>query len=168
VDRWSSSSGGDLYCESDQGIDVDILVAEITEKILEQNYQEIGMVYIVAVFIALLGIVILFQLALALGAPWGEYAMGGKFPGKFPAQMRIAALVQIVILFLIALVVLSASGLALNQFYNFARTAIWFVVAFFVLGSLMNLATKSVKERRIWAPVNVLLLLLSIFVAINL
>jgi hypothetical protein len=168
VDRWGSGSGRDLYCEPRQGIDVDILVAEIADMFFELSFQEISMVYIVFVFIALISVVILFQLALALGAPWGDYAMGGKFPGKFPPQMRIAAVIQIVILFLIALVVLSASGLALNQFYNFSRTAIWFVVAFFVLGSLMNLATKSVKERRIWAPVNVLLLLLSIFVAINL
>jgi cytochrome bd-type quinol oxidase subunit 2 len=167
VDRRGSGSGGDLYCEPGQGIDAGILFEEIAEQIVEQNFQEIRMVYIVSVFIAFIGIVVLFQLALALGAPWGEFAMGGKFPGKFPPQMRIAALIQIVILVLIALVVLSASGLALNQFYNFSRTAIWFVVAFFVLGSLMNLATKSVKERRIWAPVNVVLLLLSIFVALN-
>lgn len=32
-----------------------------------------------------------FQLALALGAPWGTYVMGGTFPGSFPPAMRAAA-----------------------------------------------------------------------------
>jgi len=40
--------------------------------------------------------VVLFQLALALGAPWGAMAMGGKFPVRLPSTMRIAALAQAV------------------------------------------------------------------------
>jgi hypothetical protein len=36
--------------------------------------------------------VAVFQLALALGAPWGSYAMGGAFPGQYPTFMRIEAL----------------------------------------------------------------------------
>ena len=36
--------------------------------------------------------VVAFQLALAAGAPWGAYAMGGAFPGQFPSALRIAAL----------------------------------------------------------------------------
>jgi len=35
----------------------------------------------------------LFQLALALGAPWGKLAMGGAFPGRFPPKLRILAAV---------------------------------------------------------------------------
>ena len=30
--------------------------------------------------------VIAFQFALALGAPWGAYAMGGAFPGRYPRR----------------------------------------------------------------------------------
>ena len=36
-------------------------------------------------------IIILFQLALAAGSPWGEYAMGGAFPGQLPPALRLAA-----------------------------------------------------------------------------
>ena len=28
-----------------------------------------------------------FQVALSLGAPWGSYAMAGKFPGRLPTPM---------------------------------------------------------------------------------
>ena len=38
--------------------------------------------------------VVVFQIALAAGAPWGAYAMGGAFPGQFPLALRIAALAQ--------------------------------------------------------------------------
>ncbi len=55
-------------------------------------------------------VVVGFQVALAAGAPWGEYAMGGRFPGRFPPAMRAGALVQAVILVLLALVVLDATG----------------------------------------------------------
>lgn len=49
-------------------------------------------------FTFLILIVILFQVTLAVGVPWGEYAMGGKFPGKYPISMRFACIVQIAIL----------------------------------------------------------------------
>ena len=54
-----------------------------------------------------------FQLALALGAPWGRYAMGGALPGRFPPPMRVAAVVQAVVIALLAVAVLSAADLVL-------------------------------------------------------
>lgn len=54
-------------------------------------------------------IVVAFQLALALGAPWGSYAMGGAFPGRFPPRMRVAAVVQAVLLALVAGIVLAGA-----------------------------------------------------------
>ncbi|HBU84338.1 hypothetical protein QP794_03655 [Paenibacillus sp. UMB7766-LJ446] len=118
-------------------------------------------------FTILILIVILFQVALAVGVPWGEYAMGGKFPGKYPRSMRFACLFQIAILAFIALVVLSKSGLILPGWSTFAGTAIWFIVAYLVLGTILNLITRSVWERRIWAPVTLLLLLTSVIIAIS-
>jgi hypothetical protein len=36
------------------------------------------------IFIVLTVIITLFQLALAFGAPLGEFTLGGKFPGSLP------------------------------------------------------------------------------------
>lgn len=119
------------------------------------------------VFSVLICIVILFQAALAAGMPWGEYAMGGKFPGRLPAPMRAACLVQIVILALLALIVLSKAELLLPGWREFADVAVWFVFAFSVIASVLNLITKSVRERRIWAPVSILMLLSSAVVALG-
>lgn len=125
------------------------------------------MIVAAVVFSIGIGIVILFQLALALGMPWGKYAMGGKFPGKFPPSMRIAALFQIFILAALAIVVLSKANLAYPGVYSFAPIAIWFVVGFSVLATTLNLITRSVWEKRIWAPVSVILLISSTIVALG-
>ncbi|XEC93498.1 hypothetical protein AB6A23_19305 [Paenibacillus tarimensis] len=117
------------------------------------------------VFTVLIGIVILFQLALAAGMPWGSAAMGGKFPGKYPPAMRFACLIQIVILSFIAVIVLTRSGLLFSDWHPLSMSAIWFVVAFSAVAALMNLITKSIWERRIWAPVSLALLVLSLMVA---
>jgi hypothetical protein len=119
------------------------------------------------VFSTLIAIVILFQIALAAGMPWGSYAMGGKFPGKFPPTMRIASLIQVIILSFIASIVLIKSGLIFPDWSSFTKAAIWFVVAFSVIATVLNLITRSVWERRIWAPVSLLMLITSIIVAIG-
>jgi hypothetical protein len=93
--------------------------------------------------------------------------MGGRFPGKLPPKMRTAALMQIIIIIVFACIVLIKSGLVFSQFYSIGKIAVWFVVAFFVLGSILNLSTPSKGERMIWGPVNVLLLATSVFVALN-
>ncbi|WJM09817.1 hypothetical protein [Paenibacillus sp. PK1-4R] len=118
-------------------------------------------------FTILILIVILFQVALAVGVPWGEYAMGGKFPGKYPVSMRFACIFQIAILAFMGIIVLSKAGLLWPQWSVFAETAIWFIVAYLVLGTILNLITRSVWERRIWAPVTLLMLISSIIIAIT-
>lgn len=117
------------------------------------------------IFSALTAIVVIFQFALALGAPWGEMAMGGKFPGRFPPQMRVAALVQIVLLVLIASVVLTRAELVFNEYFEVSKLAIWFVVAFCVVGAILNSITPSRKERKLWAPVTIVLLVCCVIVA---
>ncbi len=118
------------------------------------------------VFAALTLVVAVFQLALALGAPWGAYAMGGKFPGVFPVQMRVAALVQIALLAAIAGVVLARAGVALAAWQGTAAWLIWGVVAFAAVGVVLNLITPSRIERLTWAPVAILLLLAALRVAL--
>jgi hypothetical protein len=125
------------------------------------------MTIIAYLFIFLILIVILFQIALALGAPWGEFAMGGRFPGRLPPRIRLLNVVQIVVLLFFIIVVLAKSQLAFPGLYPFSRVAIWFVFGFFILGTLMNIITPSKKERLIWAPVNAILLILSLLLALQ-
>ena len=117
------------------------------------------------IFTILLTFVIVFQLSLLFGMPWGEYVMGGRFPGTYPWKMRLVAIVQIIILFFFALIVLIRAGIVSSRYDEFSMTAIWFVVGFLVLSVVLNLITPSKKERAIWAPTSILLLVTSLIVA---
>ena len=111
--------------------------------------------------------VIAFQVALAAGAPWGAYAMGGAFPGQFPPELRLAAVVQAVILALLALVVLARAGIALPKWSRASRWMIWVVVAFSVISLVLNTITPSAGERAIWVPVVLIMLVSSLIVAMG-
>lgn len=124
-------------------------------------------IYAAYIFSLLVVIVIMFQLALALGAPWGEMAMGGRFPGKFPLEMRVAALVQAMILVIFAVIVLVRPRLVFPDYFDFSGLAIWFVVVFGALGMVMNMITPSIKERMLWAPIATALFVCAFFVAVS-
>ncbi|MBX3013482.1 MAG: hypothetical protein KF832_18320 [Caldilineaceae bacterium] len=111
--------------------------------------------------------IVLFQLALALGAPWGAYAMGGAFPGQLPLPMRFVAVVQAFLLLLLAGVVLARAGVALLRWSQAAQRLIWVVVTIAALSLFLNLLTPSAGERMIWAPMALVLLLSSVVVGIE-
>ncbi len=108
-----------------------------------------------------------FQVALAAGAPWGAYAMGGAFPGTFPVTLRIAALAQAVLIAGMAAVVLSLAGLVGSAWSGVTRWLVWWVVALEAVSLVLNLITQSAGELAIWAPVALLLLASSTVVAIE-
>src|SRR5512139_2958232 len=109
--------------------------------------------------------VVAFQIGLALGAPWGAYAMGGAYPGQFPPSLRIAALIQAALLLLFAGIVIARAGLGLRRWARASRWLVWFVVAFGAVSLLLNLITPSPGERMIWAPVALILLACGLLVA---
>jgi hypothetical protein len=111
------------------------------------------------------GAVVAFQVALAAGAPWGEYAMGGAFPGQFPPALRIAALVQAALLVGLAAVVLTRAEVMQAKWFRASRWLIWIVVVFSALSFVLNLITPSAGERAVWAPIAFLLLAGSAIVA---
>ena len=111
--------------------------------------------------------VVAFQIALAAGAPLGEYAMGGAVPGQFPPALRISALIQAALIAGMALVVLSRAGIILPRWVRVSRWLIWVIVAFLGLDLFLNLITPSAGERAIWAPTLGLLLVTSAMVAFS-
>lgn len=118
------------------------------------------------IFTVFTGIVILFQGCLAAGLPWGKASMGGKYPGKYPPKMRVVAVVNMVVLSLIAAIVLAHANLVFPQLRAISGIAIWVIVIFFVVGTLLNTITPS-RIERIWAPVALIQLITSLIVAIG-
>ena len=111
--------------------------------------------------------VVAFQIALAAGAPWGAYAMGGASPGQFPPALRIAAMIQALLLAGMAAVILARAGLVLPGWSRVSHWLVWIVVALTALSLVLNLITPSAGERAIWAPTLSLLLISSLIVAFS-
>ncbi len=117
--------------------------------------------------IALIAIVIGFQVALAAGAPWGKVAWGGKYPGTLPRHMRIMSLVSILVLLLLGFILSVRAGLMFPEWHRVSRSAVWVVVAYCALGVIANAATPSKWERIIWLPVVFLMLVCSTMIALS-
>ena len=111
--------------------------------------------------------VITFQVALALGAPWGSYAMGGAFPGRFPPRLRVAAIVQGVLLAGTIAVILARAGIALPELSDATNWLTWAVVAIAFVALILNAISPSAGERRIWVPVTLVMLASSLVVALT-
>ena len=118
-------------------------------------------------FACVTAIVVAFEVALALGAPWGAYAMGGARPGRFSAPMRASAIGQAVVLAFLAVIVLVDAGLGLPTVSESFRWLIWLAVAFSAVGVVLNAITRSAAERRLWLPVALVMLVSSLVVALS-
>ena len=118
------------------------------------------------VFTILTGIVVIFQGCLAAGIPWGAASMGGKYPGKYPPKMRIVAIINMILLSFITAIVLSRAEILFPFLKAVSNIAIWFVVVFFAIGTVMNTITRS-KIERIWAPVALLQFVSSLITALS-
>jgi hypothetical protein len=111
--------------------------------------------------------VVAFQIALAAGAPWGAYAMGGAAPEQFSPALRVAAIIQAVLLAGMAAVILARAGLILPGWSRLSHWLVWIAVALTALSLVLNLITPSAGERAIWAPTLALLLISSLIVAFS-
>ena len=119
------------------------------------------------IFTGLIAVVILFQIAMAGGAPWGHLAMGGRYPGQFPLPIRVAAIVQAILLGCFAWVILIRAQVIDSAYYEMSKIAVWVVVAFMALSLIMQLVTPSKWERILWAPIVGLLLVCACMVGLS-
>ncbi len=88
------------------------------------------MVIAAIVAVVLLSIIAAFQLALALGAPWGEAAWGGQNPGVLPRGLRIASGIAALVVYpLIMLVVLAGAGLIDDDWLPVDTTVLMWALA---------------------------------------
>jgi hypothetical protein len=104
----------------------------------------------------LLAVVVVFQIALALGAPLGKAAWGGQHEGVLPERLRIASGVAAFFVYpFIIVAVLGSAGLIEGDLLpgNGSRV-MWMLGGLFTLGGLANLASRSTLERY-WALVSI-------------
>ncbi len=115
---------------------------------------------------ALLVVLIGFQIGLALGAPWGKLAWGGRHR-ILPAPLRMGSGLSIVIYALIALILLSRADVVQVFGATAATVLTWIVTGYLVIGIGLNLASRSRAERAVMTPVAAVLAGLSLVVAVG-
>jgi len=111
-------------------------------------------------------LLMLFHLALLLGAPLGHLTQGGFSKGKLPKAKRIAALIQLLLLMAMVVMVLTKAHIAFEGFYGLSQTLIWFVVAVSLLSLVLNTITPSKQERLLGVPVSLAMFTTSLIVAL--
>jgi hypothetical protein len=117
-------------------------------------------------FTVLATLVCIFQIALVLGAPWGELTLGGRYKGAIPYRIRFVPLASLALIGGFAVIVLSRAGIAFAGLEERSAKLVWGVVAYCVLGVLANYFTPSRRERLLWFPVVAGMLTCSLTVAL--
>lgn len=96
----------------------------------------------------LLALLCVFQVALAAGAPLGQYAWGGQHR-VLPTTLRVGSAVAVLIYLGTAAVALGAAGLIA---WSPPGLLVWAVFALFALGIVMNAISRSRPERLVMTP----------------
>jgi hypothetical protein len=120
---------------------------------------------ILAVLFTILSLfVAIFQWLLFFKMPWGEYTMGGIHKGVLPKPYRIAALIQSFLILFNAFVVLNHTTLLTILPNSFTNIWMWVIMVMMGLSTVMNIITKSSKERRLWAPITLVVFISSVLI----
>ena len=99
-----------------------------------------------------------FQLALALGAPWGRAAFGGAVEQPGP-ELRVSSVIAVIVWSAAALIILKRTGHAVWAPLpaKALPAAVWVLLALSVVSVLLNAITPSALERAIWLPFSIVL-----------
>jgi hypothetical protein len=118
---------------------------------------------------ALFAGIALFQIAVALGAPWGAHVYGGRAvtdDGTLPGKWRVASGAAAVVLLLFGWVMLARGGVVETSVDDTLITVLaWMVVAYMAINAAVNFASKDPLERWLFGSVTVALVILCSIVA---
>lgn len=113
------------------------------------------------ILITLLGLLAVFQIALALGAPLGKFAWGGQYPEKLPKKYRLASLISVALIAVFIIIVLNQAGAISLLPSTVSSVGMWVVVIYLGISIPLNAISRS-KPERIWAPYSFIMLLCAI------
>lgn len=116
----------------------------------------IAVIFGIIALVTLLALTV-FQIALILGAPIGNYAWGGQHT-VLPKKLRFSSVISIILYLIFASFIATKIGL-LTIVVNPATltTGLWLFTAYFFVGIFMNAISKSKKERLVMTPAAALL-----------
>ena len=113
------------------------------------------------------GCMFIFQMLLAVGAPLGHMAWGGKLK-TLPSSLRIASTVSaLIFLYGIAVVLESADLIELIHAPKIIQVSVWVFALMFTFSTVGNYLSKSRLEKRIMTPISLILSITCFIIALS-
>ncbi len=115
------------------------------------------------ILLALLAVQVVFQAKLALGAPLGHIAYGGRHKGALPKNYRIISAVAVLVYsFFMTIVVMASTADNGVSSSSLIEIVLWIMAVFFGLGTIANAFSPS-KPERWWAVYTLATLLCTLY-----
>ncbi|CAN7316163.1 hypothetical protein [Paenibacillus sp. LjRoot56] len=111
--------------------------------------------------------VAIFYILLAMGLPYGDFAMGGKYK-IMPKQMRVACAISVFIQ-LIAIIFILQTGnvISIDALNTIAKGVCYFFAFYLIVNTIMNVLSKSKKEKLVMTPLSFLTAICFLITAMN-
>lgn len=102
------------------------------------------------------GIIATMTVLVACGLPLGEYTMGGQHK-VLPKNLRVAAVISVAIQIFAMIIILQAGGFIPLWFsFKVTKYICFFFAAYLSLNTIMNMISKSRKERFVMTPLSLI------------
>jgi hypothetical protein len=127
------------------------------------------MMSIVAAFIftAVIALLVIFQLALAFGAPLGRFAWGGQHT-VLPTRLRRGSIFAVAVYVAFSVILLAQSGvITIPVLEPVSILLCWMIAAYLFIGIVMNALSRSKPERFVMTPVAAVLTACALLVALG-
>jgi len=102
------------------------------------------------------GVIATMTVLVACGLPLGEFTMGGQHK-VLPKNLRVAAVISVAVQFFAMIIILQAGGF-ISLWFSFKVTKYicFFFAAYLSLNTIMNMISKSRKERFVMTPLSLI------------
>ena len=102
----------------------------------------------------LFGIIAIMTVLVACGLPLGEFTMGGQHK-ILPKKFRLAAVVSVAIQVFATIIILQTGGfIPLWLSFKVTKYICFFFAAYLSLNTIMNMISKSKKEKYVMTPIS--------------
>jgi len=115
----------------------------------------------------LAGALVVFQILLAIGLPFGKLAWGGE-NARLPKKLRISSFISSLILVYALVILLEKADLISIVGNSTVMTiSVWVFLVVFVLSTLGNITSKSRPEKIVMTPIAIFLVVAFLFAIIG-
>jgi len=104
----------------------------------------------------LFGIIAIMTVLVACGLPLGEFTMGGQHK-ILPKKFRVVAVISVAIQIFAMIIILQAGGfISLWWSFRVTKYICFFFAAYLSLNTIMNMLSKSRKEKYVMTPISLI------------